>query len=156
MVRCYRIDLLFNRCVRSFILHLLPSLLCLCSALLAELLDGRLTGTVCALAGVHNDVTGFRRNILHTVLQLITGILGGRYLSVISQVLRLICSANKCLFHALTQVCGPVNRFYCLGSDIPQLNVFRNGFLLSVNWGRLRCLPLCEYTLTGFGGHQFI
>ena len=76
-------------------------------------------------------MTGLGRNVLHAILQLITGILGGRYMSIVSQVLCLICSADKCLFHTLSQVCGPVNSFYCLCSNIPQLNVFRNGYLLS-------------------------
>ena len=86
---------------------------------------------ICALSHIHHHMTGLSPYVLHAILELITGILGGRDLPIVSQVLYLICSADDCLFHMLRQVCGPVNGFYCLGISILQLNVFRNGYLLS-------------------------
>ena len=86
---------------------------------------------ICALSHINHHMTGLSPYVLHAILELITGILGGRDLPIVSQVLYLICSADDCLFHMLRQVCGPVNGFYCLGISILQLNVFRNGYLLS-------------------------
>lgn len=86
---------------------------------------------ICAFSHIHHHMTGLSPYVLHAILELITGILGGRYLPIVSQVLYLICSADDCLFHMLRQVCGPVNGFYCPGISILQLNVFRNGYLLS-------------------------
>ena len=86
---------------------------------------------ICALSHIHHHMTGLSPYVLYAILELITGILGGRDLPIVSQVLYLICSADDRLFHMLCQVCGPVNGFYCLGISILQLNVFRNGYLLS-------------------------
>ena len=73
---------------------------------------------ICALSNIHHHMTGLSTYVLHAILELITGILGGRDLPIVSQVLYLICSADDCLFHMLRQVCGPVNGFYCLGISI--------------------------------------
>lgn len=73
---------------------------------------------ICALSHIHHHMTGLSPYVLHAILELITGILGGRDLPIVSQVLYLICSADDCLFHMLRQVCGPVNGFYCLGISI--------------------------------------
>ena len=76
-------------------------------------------------------MTGLSSYVLHAILELIRSILGGRYLPIVSQVLHLICSTDDRLFHMLRQVCGPVNGFFCLGISVLQLNIFRNGYLLS-------------------------
>lgn len=73
---------------------------------------------ICALSHIHHHMTDLSSYVLHAILELITGILGGRDLPIISQVLHLICSADNRLFHMLCQVCSPVNGFYCLGISI--------------------------------------
>lgn len=73
---------------------------------------------ICALSHIHHYMTGLSPYVLHAILELIAGILGGRYLPIVSQVLYLICSADDRLFRMLCQVCGPVNGFDCLGISI--------------------------------------
>lgn len=73
---------------------------------------------ICALSHIHHHMAGLSSYVLHAILELVTGILRGRCLPIISQVLYLICSADDRLFRMLCQVCGPVNGFDCLGISI--------------------------------------